>query len=230
MNSNELVSVIIPVFNAELYVREAIQSVFDQTYRPIEVICVNDGSKDGSLQVLQSLGEKITVIDSKENGGIGEARNKGVHAAKGVYLAFLDADDVWKPEKLAVQMNQLKQNPQLDIVFTKLQCFLSPELSEEVKQLRYCPASPLAGIVAGTSLMKKDFFLKVGYFNPLLRIGEFIDWFSLAKSMGAVFDMLPDVFLLRRIHATNTGVFNRPFRKDFVKIIKESLERKQNSK
>ncbi|MEJ0001894.1 MAG: glycosyltransferase family A protein [bacterium] len=227
MQDQPLVSVIMPVFNAEKYVKEAVESVLAQMHRHIEIICVNDASTDGSLEVLRSFGDAIRLIDSPENTGSGEARNKGVSLAGGDFIAFLDADDVWKPGKLAAQLDRFAANPALDLSFTHLQCFASPELSDEVKKLRYCDPDPMPGRIAGTMLARASFFRKAGLFDPRWRVGEFIDWIAKAEEAGLVSEVIPEVFLMRRIHETNTGVTERASRADYLKIVRESLGRKK---
>ena len=91
------ISVIIPAFNAERYLAAAIDSVFDQTLQPDEVIVVNDGSTDRTAAVLVGYGDRINVI-AQPNGGIAVANNRGVAAASGSFLCFLDADDLWAGE------------------------------------------------------------------------------------------------------------------------------------
>lgn len=227
MSPPPLVSVIMPVFNAGLYVREAVESVLAQSYPRIELICINDGSRDNSVEVLKEFGGKIILIDNKENQGIGEARNNGLRIAKGEYIALMDADDLWKTEKIATQVQYLQEHPDLDLLFTYMQCFLSPDLSEEARRLRSCPPDPIPGHLAASSFMKASLFEKVGLFDARWRVGEFIDWFARAKELGVTSDILPDVFLLRRIHGTNTGIAQRPSLKDYVRIMKESLDRKR---
>ncbi len=227
MNTNPLVSVIIPVFNTEKYVAEAIESILRQTYEPIEIVCINNGSTDGSLEILKSFGDRIVLIDSKENLGISGGRNKGIEIAQGEFLAFLDADDLSEPERIEVQVRHLQEHPELAISFSWMSCFISPELSDELKQIRYCPPNPMPGCIPGTALVRTEAFKQVGYFNPKWRLGEFIDWLARAKDLGLASDMLPDVFLLRRIHETNTGVTERPSRIDYVKVIREALERRK---
>ena len=93
------VSIIVPVYNKERFLRQCLDSLLDQTYRAIEIICVNDGSTDGSLEILQDYAERdnrIVVID-QENKGAGNARNAGIRIARGRYLQFLDADDFFEP-------------------------------------------------------------------------------------------------------------------------------------
>jgi glycosyltransferase involved in cell wall biosynthesis len=229
MNIKPRISIIMPVFNTERYVAEAVESVLQQTYQPIELICINDGSKDKSLEILQSFGDKITLIDSQENVGIAEARNKGLRAMTGEYVAFMDADDLWKPEKLSLQIAEFEKNPLLDICFTYSQYFLSPELPEEIKKIRHLPQDPVPGFLAATSLIKTFSFQKIGEFNKKWRVGEFIDWLARANEAKLVQQMIPTVLHLRRIHETNTGVTQRPSRTDYIRILKESLDRKRQS-
>jgi len=230
MTSTPLISVILPVFNSESYVREAVESVLSQTYKPVQLICINDGSSDNSLAILKSFGDKIILIDSAENCGIAQSRNKGVEVASGEFVAFMDADDIWKEQKLSVQMEQFVKDPELGASFSHMKCFLSPELSEEVKRTRYCPPGVLPGYISAAVLIKMSVFKKVGGFNPKWRVGEFVDWSARAKSIGVSFAIVPDVFLLRRIHGSNTGVTERPSQTDYLKIVREALERKRNQK
>ncbi len=121
-----LVSVIIPTYNAAPYVREAIDSVLGQTYPNIEIIVVDDGSTDTTKDLLQAYLHKgkITVI-SQENKGPAAARNAGMQKARGTYIAFLDADDVWLPEKLARQL-PLFDNPDIALVYADMEFFGTP--------------------------------------------------------------------------------------------------------
>lgn len=225
--SQPLVSVILPVFNTEKYVTESVESVLNQTYKNLEIICINDGSTDKSLEILKSFGDKITLINLEKNGGISVARNAGFEVAKGDYIAFMDADDVWTPEKIEHQITEFMKNEKLQISFTQFKCFISPDLPEEVKQTRFCPPDPMSGFMPATSLTRIDFFKKVGMFNSELRLGEFIDWYARAQNLGAISSLLPEVCLLRRIHDTNTGVVHRDSRTDYIKAIRESLARKR---
>ncbi|MFN8575414.1 MAG: glycosyltransferase family A protein [Candidatus Sericytochromatia bacterium] len=231
MSKNKLISVILPVYNTEKYLHESIESILNQTYKNIELICVNDVSTDDSLKILESYGKKLLIINNEKNLGTGGARNIGIRVAKGELLAFMDADDIWIKNKLELQLNHLEKNKELDICFSYMKCFLSPELNNEIKNKRFCPPDPMEGYVSVTALVKTGSFKKVGEFNPSLRLGDFIDWFNRAKELGIKFDMLNDILLLRRIHDTNTGVTNRDSRGDYLRLVKEALQRKKiNSK
>lgn len=125
---NELVSIVIPVYNAELYLEETIQSVKNQTYQNWELILVDDASTDNSLKILKSQEcPNITGISLPENKGPAVARNMGVRIAKGRYLAFLDADDIWDCKKLEKQMNFIKEK---NCAFT----FTGYEFADETAQ------------------------------------------------------------------------------------------------
>ncbi|NQT94640.1 MAG: glycosyltransferase [Lentisphaerae bacterium] len=110
-----LVSVVIPVYNAARYVAQAVDSVLDQTYAPLQVIVVNDGSTDDTATVLEPYLDRIEYC-RQENRGASASRNRGIELAKGKYIAFLDADDLWTPEKISRQVRVLEDNPQFGLV------------------------------------------------------------------------------------------------------------------
>ena len=227
MNSN-LVSVIIPVFNAERYVEEAINSVLSQTYKNIELICVNDKSIDRSLSILESFGEKIIIINNEDNCGTAESRNKGIRIARGEFLAFIDNDDIWECNKLEIQMNQFKNNPDLDVSISYMQSFISPEISEKIKNIRYCPPDPIPGYIPSTILVKRTSLEKAGYFESKWKNGESIAWMFKAKEAGLNFGLVDDVLVQRRIHETNKSILaSSTSQDDYFRIIKESLDRRR---
>lgn len=115
-----MVSVIIPVYNCEEHVWRAIDSALSQTYREVEVIVIDDGSTDGTPGVLSKYGTRIRRI-RQENSGVSAARNTGVEVASGEYISFLDSDDLWFEDKLAVQVRLLERYPDLDAVFSNFQ-------------------------------------------------------------------------------------------------------------
>lgn len=113
--SSPLVSVIIPVYNAEKYIEQTIQSVLQQTFQDFEIIVLNDGSKDHSGEIIQRMQQADNRIQyiPKANTGVSDTRNIGISKAKGKYLAFLDADDIWLPENLAEKVSVLEQTGKL---------------------------------------------------------------------------------------------------------------------
>src|SRR5436309_14667644 len=119
-HSKPLVSVVIPVYNGERYLADAIQSVLDQTYRNFEVIVVDDGSTDRSAEIAKRFGEAVRYV-YRTNGGVCKARNAGIAAARGAYIAFLDQDDLWLHDKLAAQVAYLDSHPEAGAVYCQCQ-------------------------------------------------------------------------------------------------------------
>ena len=229
MNQNKLVSIIMPVYNTEKYVKEALDSIFSQTYTNFEIICIDDGSIDNSLSILESFGNKIQIIKNDKNYGTSESRNRGIQLSKGEFLAFLDADDIWEKNKLEIQIMEFNNKPDLDVSFTYMQCFISPELSEDAKNKRYCSSGSVPCHIPSSAVIKRTSFEKVGYFDTRFKNIEFMDWINKAKEIGLNIETLHDILVFRRIHETNVGVVDKEHsRSDYLKIIKESLERKRN--
>lgn len=108
--SNSLVSIVIPVHNGEIYIREALESCLKQTYQNIEIIVVDDKSEDNTLNILKEYGEKITVLPVEKQNGLGNVINIGIRASKGKYIARMDADDIMLPERIQKQVEYLENN------------------------------------------------------------------------------------------------------------------------
>lgn len=126
-NNNLLVSIIINNYNYELFLSEAIRSALDQTYSSIEVIVVDDGSTDNSRDVILSYGDRIVPV-FKENGGQASALNAGFISSKGEIICFLDADDLFLPQKVSEVVNLFLSKPDIDWVFTESAPFQSEDL------------------------------------------------------------------------------------------------------
>src|SRR5437773_3884093 len=198
-----LISCIIPVFNGERYLTEGLDSILAQTYRPIEIIVVDDGSTDGTRELVASYRDQVRYL-WQPNSGPATARNQGLSAASGEFVAFLDADDLWHPEKLQRQMARFQARPELDYCVAHAQNFWVPELIEEER--RFCDhriSKPLPGYVTGTLLVRHALFGTVGLFNPNIKHADDTEWFLRVSEHGAAMELLPDVLLYRRLHQTN---------------------------
>lgn len=224
MNSAPLVSAIIPVHNGERYLREAIESILAQTYRPIELVVVDDGSVDRSAAICQRFAGIRYVYQPRA--GAAAARNRGVNAATGALLSFLDADDLWVREKLVRQVAALEAAPDMDMVLSHVRQFHSPELDPQAKARIAGDGAVLAGHV-GTLLIRRPSFLRVGPFTTEWRVGEFIDWFARATELGLRQVTLPEVTLLRRLHTRNMMVRERHSTGDYARILKAALDRRR---
>jgi glycosyltransferase involved in cell wall biosynthesis len=178
-----LVSVIIPTYNRKHIIEGAIKSALNQTFKDYEIIVVDDGSTDGTREFLESLSIPITII-SKENGGVSSARNVGIQNAKGKYIAFLDSDDAWLPDKLKMQVEYLESHPDMPLVYTDEYIEVNGEV---LPQMRFQRADVgddvkdnflLSGFVQKTPIhtsavmVQKSILDEVGYFNETLKIHE----------------------------------------------------------
>jgi glycosyltransferase involved in cell wall biosynthesis len=228
MKETPLVSVIIPVYNYDRYLAEAIECVLNQTYRHVDVIVVDDASTDRSSEVAKSFADRGVRYCYQEHAGIGPARNRGVELSDGDFIAFLDADDRWPEEKLERQLKAFDNDPALEMVFGyALQLQNGPEWETGVRDKNPPAAGMVPGMAAGTMLIKRDAFLRVGEFPGGLKVGEFIDWYARAGELQVRSLVMPDLFLWRRIHDSNTGVRERQSVTDYARVLKAKLDRKR---
>jgi len=225
--SKPQISCIVPVYNGERYVKEALDSILAQTYRPIEIIVVDDGSVDGTAGVVASYGDQVKYV-RQPNAGPAAARNRGVSKAQGEFIAFLDADDLWHPEKLERQMARFRACPLLDLCVTHVQNFWIPELQEEAERFRnHRHGRPVPGYVTQTLLARRALFESVGQFNTSLKHGDAQEWFLRAAETGAVMEVLSDVLVYRRLHRTNFSREVSRSLEDHLRIVKASLDRRR---
>ena len=222
----DMVSVVIPVYNCERYLTEAIESVLAQTYPNREIIVVDDGSTDGSGQKARQFGSAVRYI-FQPWAGLAAALNRGVGLARGSFFAFLDADDLWVEDALRLHMAAFVADLGLDIVFGQVEQFHSPELDTVTKSKTYCPAGLTPGYLKGTMMVRRPAFERVGPFETNWRVGQFISWYLRATEMGLRTLMLPDLVLRRRLHETNMGIRERGAAIDYVRILKASLDRRR---
>lgn len=228
MLQHRSISVIVPVFNDAPYLAEALESVFQQTYPATEIIVVDDGSTDESADIARHFANRVQLY-CLPHSGAGTARNHGVAQAKGELLAFLDADDLWSPNKLELQIKALEINPDLEAVFAHLSQFYSPELSQEHRNRMVCPSGAIKCTTAVAMLIKRASFERVGGFDESGQLGEVVDWYLRARQAELIELVLDDVLIQRRIHASNTGVMRASERAHYVNIIKAALDQRRSA-
>ena len=219
------VSVLIPAYNAGRYVSECLESVFRQTFPPAELIVINDGSTDDTLDRLLTYADRIS-LHNRENRGVCQTLNEAIDYASGQWVAFLDADDHWAPDKLARQVDFLQQNADLDACFGHIQQFVSPDLPPDIQAGIACQNSPQPGWLKTTLLIRREAFSQTGLFNPTYKTGDFVEWFSRAKHMGLRFTMLPDLVAYRRLHRSGLASQTQHHH-EFAHILKAHLDRRR---
>jgi glycosyltransferase involved in cell wall biosynthesis len=190
------VTVVIPAFNAERYITQAIDSVFCQTCGMFEVIVADDGSTDRTRSVVERFGPLVRY-EYQRNAGPSSARNRGIELAKADFVAFLDADDVWNPEKCAVQMAHFNARPELTGCAAHVRNFLAEDAETG--------AAPQGQVVTlGTTLMvRRSLFEAVGMLNPEYWHRDLQDLLVRAEDRGFKIEILRDVLAQRRIHSNN---------------------------
>jgi glycosyltransferase involved in cell wall biosynthesis len=208
MSEQRLVSVVIPAFNAERFLGEAIESVLAQTYAPLETIVVDDGSTDGTVAVAGAYSE-VTVI-AQANAGPSAARNRGFAASRGEFIAFQDADDLMTADKLEVQAGLLIDRAEVGCVLAEQELLVEPGTEmpfwvEGSKVQTPMPPRPpeLEGepLVHPMSLVvRREVFELVGGFDESMRTAEDLDWMLRASEEGVEIVRLSEVLMRRRVH------------------------------
>ncbi|MFN8024904.1 MAG: glycosyltransferase family A protein [Acidimicrobiia bacterium] len=222
--STPTVSVVIPAYDSDRYLPQAIRSVLAQDHVPLEILVVDDGSTDDTVMVARRFGSLVTVIRC-EHRGIAATRNAGIAAARGEVVAFLDADDVWLPDKLARQVALLVADPDLELVFGGVEQFVSPEL---VGQIPEQPAlGDDAGRIPSTFVTRASTLARVGTMDESVTFGDFIDWYDRAIAAGCQVAHVDDVVARRRIHDANAGRRFRSERADYARTMKQILDRRR---
>jgi glycosyltransferase involved in cell wall biosynthesis len=227
------VSVVIPAYNAERFLGEAIESVLTQTYPAAETIVVDDGSSDRTAEVAAAHdGVKVIV---QENAGPSAARNRGFAACSGEIIAFHDSDDAMTPDKLEVEVGHLLDNPGVGCVLAEQELIIEkgaelPFWVEGSKAPTVMPAKPpeLADepdVHPMTMVVRREVFERVGGFDETMRAAEDFDWMLRASEAGVEIARLPVVLLRRRVHAASLTQDSAAGREGHFRALKARIER-----
>lgn len=222
-----LVSVLVAVFNGEKYIREALDSVLQQDYRPIEVIIIDDGSTDGTGEAVRPYAESGAVrYERRAHQGTGSSRNAGLELARGDFVAFIDADDLWLPGKLTSQMNILEADPSIAMVHGRARQFISPDLSESEREGLRIVREEVLSPLPTTSLMRRTVFARVGLFSRAYEAGSDMEWVVRMQEASLKSAAHDEVVYLRRIHTTNIGRQDRG-QSARLHVLKAALDRRR---
>ena len=230
------ISVIIPTFNRAKILPKAIDSVLQQTYKDYEIVVIDDGSTDDTKEVLMRYGDKI-IYRFQENKGISSARNRGIEIARGRYIALLDSDDYWLPEKLEKQVACFQKNPSYRMVATRCSSFkvdgnfTSSEPKEEIKKKSRSGKSGWIYkelfyknfIRTSSVLIEQECFKKIGTFDETLYCCNDVDmWIRIAKEyeVGFINDILT-VYTDNPKGISNDGLAGR---KTYVEVLEKNYD------
>lgn len=224
------VSVLIPYYNGSRFISEALASVSAQTLAPDEVIVVDDGSRDDEAKAVDAAvaqsaaaGLPVRVIHLPRNRGVSVARNVGIVEAKSTFVALLDCDDLWTPEKLEAQMRFLRENPESRAVHAGIKS-LYPDGHESINEKRAvvfddlvqfpCPVMPSALV------MRRDALIESGLFDPTLKVCQDVDLcmrFAWLYPIGAI----PGVSVIRRVHAQGLSRNEQVFHEEADRVFRD---------
>ncbi|WP_025742444.1 glycosyltransferase family 2 protein [Aquimarina pacifica] len=219
------VSVIIPTYNSEQFIIEALQSVYDQNFAFNEVICIDDASTDNTISLIKKKFPEVLVFSNSQNSGPSFSRNKGIKLATGTVLAFLDSDDIWPSNKIKEQLQQLTADPSLEIIGGLTSYFFMPESikRKETEKLE----TPHFNAHLGSLLIKKNVFSKVGAFDETLRLSEDQDWFLRVREAKTSMKIIDKVTLNYRVHNKNSTNDLSFKGSGILEVLKKSLDRRR---
>ncbi len=216
---------VIPAWNAERYLGEAIQSALAQTVPPDTVVVVDDGSTDGTAAVARSY-PGVRLVQ-QPHAGAGAARNRGVAATDEALLAFLDADDVWLPHKLEQQLPHL-DDPRVAAVFGLVQNFLSPDMADELADLEF-ERRALRGFAASALVLPRSEWEQVGPFATGAPLTDWVDWFLRLRERDAGVVVVDQIVARRRVHGANATMRDPEERVAYVRSVKAALDRRRDA-
>ncbi|PTW55069.1 glycosyl transferase family 2 [Breoghania corrubedonensis] len=187
-------SAIIPAFNAAAFIGDAIASIRAQTVQPAQIIVVDDGSSDGTANVVRGIGDDIVILH-QENRGVGAATTAGFAVSRAPLLATLDSDDLWLPNKMEAQLARLAEEASLCGVFAHIQPFRPADGQHASKRNTSVP-----GWLRTTMVIRREAFTTIGpIIDPPGGCGDMVDWLARVREGGHRLTMLEDTLALRRI-------------------------------
>jgi glycosyltransferase involved in cell wall biosynthesis len=196
------ISAIITVFNGEKYIAETIKSVLDQSVTISEIIIVDDGSTDNTLFEINAFSLPQIKVISQPNLGQSKSLNIGIKAASSDLLTFIDADDIWLPNKTKLQLAVFDKNPQMELCFGNIEEFISPEITKDDKRKLFVKGVIKKAKMKQVLMVPRDFFFRHGFF-PEVPTMDFIAWYSLVKKNILYESFVDEILAKRRLHLSN---------------------------
>jgi glycosyltransferase involved in cell wall biosynthesis len=219
------VSVVIAVFNGERFVAEAIESVFAQDHRPLEVVVVDDGSTDASANVARSFEDVLLLRQGNE--GPAAARNAGVARSSGELITFLDADDRMASGRITTQVRRLEAARTVGCVLMRQDVVLEPPMAVPSWLRPFDDRDDLVGGLMSTAMVRRETFMAVGGFDGSYRLCEDVDLLFRLREAGTVIEILPTVGVHRRIHRDNASHDVASMRSALSRAVRERVERQR---
>lgn len=227
MHSTDSVSVIVIVKNGARFLADALHSIQRQTAPPVEILVVDGGSTDRTAAIAKSFAgvRYLRQLDS----GIANAYNFGIAQAQGEFLAFLSHDDLWTPDKLAVQVDCLRAHPECQYAVCHIHPFLEPgDVPPPRFRAELLGQEPVAYIME-TLVVRRAVFDQIGGFDAALRTAEDVDWFARVFDHGITGHACEQVLVHKRIHQDNSSLTDRESNRWILSALRQSVLRRRGA-
>ena len=228
MTASPLVSVIVIVRNGERFLAAALESIIAQSYRPLEILVIDGGSTDRTAEIARAFAGVCCLL--QPDSGISNAYNFGIAQAQGEMIAFLSHDDLWTPDKLAVQVGYLLTHPGCQYAVCRIRSFLEPgDTPPQGFRHELLTQEPVAYIME-TLLMRRALFDRIGSHRPDLATGSDTDWFARVFDAGEIGHVCEQVLVHKRIHSRNSSLTAIDGNRQLLNIVRDSVSRKRVAK
>jgi glycosyltransferase involved in cell wall biosynthesis len=226
--SGAAVSVILVVRNGERFMGEALDSVFLSETKPVEVLVIDGGSTDRTVEIAR--GFPLTRVVAQEGTGIASAYNQGIAVARGELIAFISHDDIWEPGKLDRQVAFMREHPDVGYAVSMVRHFLDAGAQIPVGFRVELLDRPVPGLIMEALVARKSVFRQVGLFDPRFTVSEDTDWFARARDAGVPMAILPEVLVRKRVHGANSSLTTPSINALLLRAMRGSIERKRQGK
>ena len=222
-----LVSIILPVYNGQRYLQETLDSIRGQNYSNLELVVVNDGSTDDSLEILR--GAKPDVLLDIENGGVAKARNIALQHVSGEFICFIDQDDLWNPDKTSLQVEAMKANPDYMYGICLQQFFVKEGEPLPAWCKREWLDEPKEGALPSALMIRSEFLSDFDLFDESMPITSDVDMFFRLRDQAIPFFDIQQPLVRRRAHKFNQSSDTKMVRSEILRTIRETMLRRRKA-
>ncbi len=221
-----LITIAIPVHNGEKFIGETIESALSQSYQPVQVVVVDDGSTDASLAIASSF--ENAIVHQQPQGGPSAARNQGLQIAEGELITFIDADDQMTPKGLETQYHHLLAHPHLDCVFGYANTKLEP--GTRLPSWLKTPAGHDSVVPFPSALFRTATLREVGGFDESVRVGEWFELFTRLRERTFEVAVVPFEVIHKRVHSRNLSHQQEAMQAEMFLSLKKRMDRQRSQR
>ena len=226
MSAQPLVSVVVPTLDAARYLEDALDSIESQSYPHREIVLVDGGSSDGTLEIAGRYADLRIIYQTGT--GLADAWNCGIEGSAGELVAFLDGDDLWEPAKLERQVGVLVAESAADCAITRMRFALEPGFTIPPGFRPELLDSDHVANMPSALLARRSLFERIGTFDTRWAIASDIDWFARVKDAGLRVELVDEVLVIKRVHDTNLSTLGgAKLNAELVEVLRESVARRR---